>query len=194
VNTPSPPPRFPTLQTQPSNAPNYPLAPTFNAANQTPTCTAYQALNQPAHKHRTPAERMNNVIRLTLPIHSNTPAGQVLYNTQIAQWNTLYTGQQVNETRPYPLSPGTAPVTSGECWKCGLLRHISNSCKSPSQIPRLERRWRAATSNLKRNCPPTVGNVNYVNRFNPWPTKEEYNHHVIEEFLMSQGKGEGSSM
>jgi hypothetical protein len=38
-----------------------------------------------------------------------------------------------------------------------------------------------------------VGNVNYINKFNPWPTKEEYDHHIIKEFLVSQGKGEGSS-
>jgi hypothetical protein len=35
-----------------------------------------------------------------------------------------------------------------------------------------------------------VGNIN---EFNPWPTKEEYDHHIIEEFLMSQEKGEWSS-
>jgi hypothetical protein len=194
VNTPSPTPHFPTSQTQPPNAPNYSLAPIFNAANQPPTHTAYQALNQPTHRHQTPAKHMNDVIQLTLPIHLNTPASQALYNAQIAQLNTLYAGQQVNKTQPYPLSPETIPVASEDHWKCGLLGHISNNCESPSQIPGLKGCWRAIALNLKCNCPPMVGNVNYVNEFSPWPTKEEYDHHIIKEFLASQGKGEGLSM
>jgi hypothetical protein len=138
VNTPSLTPHFPTSRTQPSNTPNYPLAPTFNATNQPPTCTAYQVSNQPAHKHRTPAEHMNDVIRLALPIHPNTPAGQVVYNAQIAQWNTLYAGQQVNETRPYP-SPLEPHLL---CWESVgsvvCLDTLATAAKAPVKSPDLK--------------------------------------------------------
>jgi hypothetical protein len=99
----------------------------FNVNNQQPPRSgyqppgAYQAPNQPVNRqNRMPTEHMDNIIQCALPIHPNTPAGQALYNAQIVQWNTKYAGHQVSEIQPYPLSPGTAPVASGECWKCGI--------------------------------------------------------------------------
>jgi hypothetical protein len=195
INTPSPIPRFPILRTQPPNAPNYPPAPTFNANNQPPAHAAHQAPNQPAHRqNRTPAERMNDVIRLALPIHPNTPAGWASYNAQITRWNTEYAGQHVSETRPYPLSPGTMPVASGECWRCGTPGHMGPSCNSSTQIPGLEGRWRSIAASIKRSCPPTTTrNVNFINETSAWTSREEYDQQVIANYLASQGKEQGSS-
>jgi hypothetical protein len=195
VNTPAPNPRFPTLRTQPPSAPNYPPTPTFNATNPLPARSTYQPPNQPVHKqNRTPTERMNDVIRRALPIHLNTPAGRALYNAQIIQWNTEHAGQQVSEMRPYPLSPGTAPVASGECWKCGMLGHMGPSCESPTPVPGLEGRWRSIATSIKRSCPPTtMGNINYVSEISQWSSREEYDQQVIADYLASQGKEQGSS-
>lgn len=194
VNTPTPVPRFPTLRTQPPHTqnPHHPPAQTFN---QYPARAAYQAPNQmPYRQNRPPAARMEDVIRLALPIHPNTPAGRALYNAQITQWNLDNPGQYVSETRPYPLSPGTTPVGSGECWKCGMLGHTSPSCQSTNPIPTIEGRWRSIAGTIKRTCTPAVtSNINYVGNDNSWATKEDYDQHIIAEFLASQGKEQGSS-
>jgi hypothetical protein len=138
---------------------------------------------------------MEDVIRLALPIHPNTPAGRALYNAQINQWNLDNQGHYVSEARPYPLSPGTTPVASGECWKCGMLGHTSPNCQSPDPIPAVEGRWRSIAGTIKRSCTPIrTSNINYISNDNPWTTKEEYDQRVIAEFLASQGKEQGSSV
>lgn len=195
-NTPFPTPRFPTLRTQPPAPQNYPPTQPLNVNNQQPARGGYQppgayhAPNQPANRqNRTPAERMDDVIRRALPIHPNTPAGRALYNAQIIQWNTQYTGQQVSEIRPYPLSPGTTPVASGECWKCGMLGHMGPGCENPIPIPGFESRWRSIAASIKRSCPPTtMGNINFVNEVSQWTSREEYDQQVIANYLASQGK------
>jgi hypothetical protein len=188
IGTPSPTPRFPILRNQTPQTQNHSPAPTFNTNNP------FATQNQPPHRqNRPPAERMADIIRLALPIHPNTPAGRALYNTQIAQWNSDHPGQLVSELRPYPLSPGTAPIMSGECWKCGMIGHMSPNCDSLSPVPAFEGRWRSIAATIKRSCPPTATrNVNYVGT-NPWITKEEYDQQVIADFLAEQGKGSGSS-
>jgi len=192
MGPPSPAPRFPTLRTQPHNAQTHTQPQTFHTNNQ---FAARAAPNQPAYRqNRPPAERMEDVMRLALPIHPNTPAGQALYNAQIALWNANNPRQNVNEFQPHPLSPGTNPVASGECWRCGMLGHMGNNCDNPAQTPMLEQRWRSIAATIKRNCPtPVTGNINDVGDDRQWSTKEEYDQHVIENFLASQGKGQGSS-
>lgn len=190
VNTPSPTPRFPILRTQQPTPHNYPPAQTFNANNQPPARAAHHAPNR---QHRPPAERMNDVIRFALLIHPNNPAGWALYNAQITQWNNENPGQYVSEMRPYPLSPGTTPVASGECWKCGMLGHRNANCESTNPVPVLEGRWRSIAVSIKCSCPlTTTENVNYINTASPWASKE-YDQQVIAEFLASQGKEQGSS-
>jgi hypothetical protein len=112
-----------------------------------------------------------------------------LYNIQIVQWNTEYAGQQVSEIRPYPLSPGTTPVASGECWKCGMLGHMGPSCENPTPIPGFESRWRSIATSIKHSCPLTaMGNINFINEVNQWTSREEYDQQVIANYLASQGK------
>src|ERR1700733_8135584 len=118
---------------------------------------------------------MVDVIWLALPIHPNTPAGQALYNAQITQWNINNPGLYVSETQPYPLSPRTAPVVSGECWKCGMLGHTSPNCQTPNPIPAFEEHWRSIAGTIKRSCPSSsMMNVNYISSEGPWVTREEY--------------------
>jgi hypothetical protein len=137
---------------------------------------------------------MEDIIHRALPIHPNTPAGRALYNTQINQWNIDNPGQYVSETRPYPLSPGTTPVASGECWKCGMLRHTGPNCQNPNPIPAIEGQWRSIAGTIKCACTPAVtSNINYVGNDSSWATKEDYDQHIIAEFLASQGKEQGSS-
>jgi hypothetical protein len=137
---------------------------------------------------------MEDVIQLVLPIHPNIPAGQVSYNAQITLWNVNNLRQNVNEFQPHPLSPGTNPITSGECWRCGMLGHMGNNCDNPVQMPMLEQHWRSIAATIKHNCPtPMTNNVSYVGDNLQWITKEEYDQRIIENFLANQGKGQGSS-
>jgi hypothetical protein len=159
------------------------------------TQTAPTVPNQPAYgRDRPPAARMEDVIRLALAIQPDTPAGRTAYATQIAEWNTNNPRQFVNELRPYPLSPGTSPVASGECWKCGRMGHRGPTCSATDQIPALEQRWRAIAATISReNNTATAESVNYVSTNDTWLSREEYDQQVIANFLMNQGKGQGSS-
>ncbi|TFK21578.1 hypothetical protein FA15DRAFT_562588, partial [Coprinopsis marcescibilis] len=54
----------------------------------------------------------------------DTAAGKGQYAAQIDAWSTEHgPTRKPNEHRPYPLTPGTSPVASGECWTCGRPSH-----------------------------------------------------------------------
>ena len=77
------------------------------------------SVDRPAH------ERLADVLNKALPLHPRNVEGIALYDTQITLWHSTYGlgGKVPNETHPYPLTPGTVPVASGECWKCGHRTH-----------------------------------------------------------------------
>jgi hypothetical protein len=184
LNNPAPNVKFPALQTRQGNASN-PFIPRAPSTTQ----------NAPAYgRDRTPAARMEDVTRLALVIQPDTPAGRTAYNAQIAEWNTNNPRQFVNELRPYPLTPGTSPVASGECWKCGHPGHLGPNCNVGNQVPALEQRWRAIAATIRRDSnATTVENVNYVTTNEAWLSREEYDQQVIANFLANQGKEQGSS-
>jgi hypothetical protein len=173
--------KFPIPQARNPNTSNNFVAQTF------PPTPAYG-------RDRPAAARMQDVIRLALKIQPDTPAGRTAYNTQITEWNTNNPRQFVNETRPYPLSPGTSPVASGECWKCGMPGHLGPNCSTTNPVPALEQRWRAIAATIKResNLAPAES-VNYVAANETWLSREEYDQQVIANFLANQGKEQGSS-
>ncbi|KAJ7677311.1 hypothetical protein B0H17DRAFT_1334320 [Mycena rosella] len=77
-------------------------------------------------------ERIKTIVQ-----HPNTPQGCLvlesgfgsdcqigLHQKQQQAWVSKYgMGALVTELTPYPLRPGTLPINSGECWKCGVERH-----------------------------------------------------------------------
>ncbi|KAF8218831.1 hypothetical protein L208DRAFT_1039146, partial [Tricholoma matsutake] len=136
IGTPSPMPRFPTLQNQtPQTQQNCSPTPTFSVNNPFANATSPNTQNQPPYQqNRLPMEHMADIVWLALLIHPNTPAGQAAYNAQIAQWDNNYPGQLVSELCLYPLSPGMAPIASGECWKCGMVGHMSPMSQSSTGL------------------------------------------------------------
>lgn len=82
---------------------------------------------RPAH------ERLADVLSKALPLQPNNAEGLTAYNNQIATWQATYGqgGKGSTETRPYPLTPSTIPVVSGECWKCGNRHLKANGGPSP---------------------------------------------------------------
>ncbi|KAG6863396.1 hypothetical protein C0991_006201, partial [Blastosporella zonata] len=143
------------------------------------------------------AERWADVERNTLPTHPNTPEGRALYTAQLADWAKKHGMLRPNETRPYPLRPGSLPVASSDCWACGLGGHVTNNCPNLGQkAPENESRWRSVAATIKRNVGRTVEIpvVNFIEDSGLTTyTKEEYDAQVIADFLANQGKAEGSS-
>ncbi|KIK41122.1 hypothetical protein CY34DRAFT_49195, partial [Suillus luteus UH-Slu-Lm8-n1] len=63
---------------------------------------------------------------------ADTPNGQAAYEEQIRQWEMRWgRGARCTEQSPYPLTPGTAQICSGECFRCGAHGHIGLECQVP---------------------------------------------------------------
>lgn len=149
---------------------------------------------QPRGPQRTDAEKLA-IIRRIPPPHPNTADGWAAYNAEIANWNRNNYGRAVYETRPYPLTPGTSPVASGECFGCGNEGHTSASCTTNTRIPEVERIWRqkansirAGASTTSRNAAP---NVNFVGEDDVFVSREDYDAGVIQRYLAAQEQGNG---
>jgi hypothetical protein len=146
---------------------------------------------------RLPHERLADVLSKALPIQPNNPEGVANYNNQIAAWQAAYglSGKGPTETRPYPLTPGTVPVASGECWKCGGKVHHPAPCSLP-QVPALETKWRSIAQTIRKKAEAaatTAVNVNLVsvesNEVATYDPDELAHLHQ----LVNQGKVGGSS-
>jgi len=111
-----------------------------------------------------------------MPHRPNTPAGQIAYANDILAWNRCYADLQVTVTTGYPLTPGTAPVGSGDCWGCGLAtipRHSAASCTASLRVPWREKNWRRIAYNVlkHRNQPQPVNVVQFSGH---WYDDEQY--------------------
>ncbi|KIK35640.1 hypothetical protein CY34DRAFT_27589, partial [Suillus luteus UH-Slu-Lm8-n1] len=83
--------------------------------------------------------------------HPDTTDGHAAYETQIRQWETQWgRGARCTEQSPYPLTPGTAQICSGECFRCGAHGHIGPECQMPvdDQLPKNESIWRGLSSRI----------------------------------------------
>ena len=81
----------------------------------------------------------------SIPQCPNTEEGKHLYCTDIDAWHMTH-GQAIPSIeQPYPLTPGMAPVGSGECYGCGYVTnppHTSGNCPAMDHIPSHESRHR----------------------------------------------------
>lgn len=176
--------------------PNFQPVSTHSQPRPTPATLQSNQGRQPAVAFRPDAERLPDLLRLALPIHPDTPAGRALYAIQVTLWQTLSGGRAPNELRPYPLSPGSSPVASGECWTCGFTGHMRMACTG-QPIPPLETRWRSIATSIKTRAAAAGAAVNFVN-VDASEEGELVSGSELEEFLAwkslrNQGKAEGSS-
>ncbi|KAF9553006.1 hypothetical protein CPC08DRAFT_646184 [Agrocybe pediades] len=159
----------------------------------------YASSTSQQRSFRPDTERLADVQRLALPQHPNTPAGVAAYNAQVAQWSSSHSGLSPNELRPYPLTPGTAPVMSGECWKCGHVGHRSSECSAATKVPLLEEKWRSIAASIRRRAGEVAAaggdvSVNWVDAAGNWTSvdRADYDEFVIARYLEEQqGQGNG---
>lgn len=76
----------------------------------------------------------------------NTPEGRTNYLAALQAWEAVYppTREVDFTTAPFPLTPGTEPLGSRECYTCGIHGHITK--EHDPAIPSVnvrEQRWRA---------------------------------------------------
>ena len=147
---------------------------------------------RPAH------ERLSDVLTKALTLHPKNAEGIAQYNAQVLLWQSTHgqSGRSPNESRPYPLSPGTVPVASGECWKCGYRTHHPNPCLAPF-VPALETKWRSIAQTIRKRAEAAAIPATSVNMVAE--ESNEVHTYDAEELahlqqLVNQGKGEGSSM
>jgi hypothetical protein len=99
--------------------------------------------------YRDPRVRLIDLQRNALPHHPDTETGRAAYQQQVIGYTRKYGTSKPDEFRPYPLLPGTEPLSSGACFGCGTnvpTKHFAANCplkKLPGELPFLERTMRA---------------------------------------------------
>jgi hypothetical protein len=77
-------------------------------------------------------------------VQPNSQQGFEAYAEQIRQWRRLYGDDaRASENTGFPLTPGTAPPCSGECYNCGLVGHDRRNCTATEALNARERAWRS---------------------------------------------------
>ena len=123
-----------------------------------------------------------------LPRHPNTAEGHTLYRAQVVTWNKTYgLGTRVSFNNPFPLTPGTASVNSGECWTCGDPSHKRDQCTSIQPINPKEQVWRQLVNKYLNPCFASA--INYVS-YSQTPYYDYYYGNTATE-VYGQGKEQG---
>ncbi|KAJ7255441.1 hypothetical protein B0H12DRAFT_1287911 [Mycena haematopus] len=95
------------------------------------------------------------VERLTASMLPDSAAGREEYGRRVANWNTIHGGKKVLlERTGYPLSPGTVPPLSGECYGCGKVTipwHRRTECQGPA-LPLKESTFRSLCAKYLREA------------------------------------------
>ncbi|KAG1865843.1 hypothetical protein DFJ58DRAFT_724236 [Suillus subalutaceus] len=130
-----------------------------------------------------------------IPQQPDSPSGKAAYANQLAQWNAKWgESKRVTHEMGYPLKPGTAAISSGECFGCRTHGHNGRNCPLPGdhaeRLSCKEAAWRAITSKVlgafNRNLTTPISLV--VNH------TPQYNAAWIEELKeQDEGKAEGSA-
>lgn len=76
----------------------------------------------------------------TWPPQSTTPDGLKVYKEQVRSFEQL--GEPTYDGTPTPLTPGTMPLGSRECFRCAKHVHGGRAYCSDAYISRYEARWR----------------------------------------------------
>ncbi|RXW18472.1 hypothetical protein EST38_g7385 [Candolleomyces aberdarensis] len=125
-----------------------------------------------------------------MPHHPDMVEGRQAHKEQQLEWARKHGATAwVTEDMPYPLRPGTAPVCSGECFRCGKVGHRGAECAVPreNQLMRSEQAWRLV-------CTRVLGGSQGAAVGMQWVATSDYGNR--EEVALGegdQGNGVGSS-
>ena len=82
---------------------------------------------------------------MAIPQRPISNEGRQQYKADINAWHIAHGREAIPSLSwPYPITPGTAPPGSGECFDCGMVtepQHMSGNCNTKSRLPPLETRW-----------------------------------------------------
>ncbi|KAJ7449772.1 hypothetical protein B0H11DRAFT_2247134 [Mycena galericulata] len=143
--------------------------------------------------------RMADLTRNTSGLiqHADTPAGHVAYQLQVQAWKTA-NPTKLNggdEFAPYPLTPGTDAVGTGECFDCGV-RHAIGAAHVRAIVDTGETTYRRIANQIIRedrqatNLANAVGAPANVNLVQVEVTADYPAHWVVSE-TFDQGNGDG---
>ena len=121
---------------------------------QSPTQVQRAAVPQSAF--RDPRVRLLDLRRNLLPHHPDTETGWIAYRAQVDEWHRKhghYPHASPDEFKPYPLTPGTQPTSTGTCFNCGgkhgEAKHMQFDCpvkRLPGSVPAPERAFRSVAA------------------------------------------------
>ncbi len=98
-----------------------------------------------------------------LPHHPDTPNGQLAYEAQKTAWRQQYGAtMSVDDTKPFPLTPGRAGICTGECFHCGMYGHRGQGCTLPPPATMHEFYWRRICGTALRAFRATTPGVRVV--------------------------------
>ncbi|KAG7527298.1 hypothetical protein FFLO_07073 [Filobasidium floriforme] len=92
-----------------------------------------------------PAEQENQVV-----FPSNAGGIQAYKQAVQAFYSKWGDNAYANANRPFPLTPGTDPAGSNECYNCGKADHLRSNCRASYTIPENEQRYRGSVNKAKR--------------------------------------------
>jgi len=122
------------------------------------------------------------------PLQPDTPEGLVAWHQQLTAWRAEFPSlSKPTVASGFPLRPGTSPVCSGECWKCGKMGHSKNDCQDLRPVNEFERSFHSLCSTvLGRNR--SLPQVNHIAD----TSADDDLGWVGDSVLNEQGKEQGS--
>lgn len=105
---------------------------------------------QQAQMFRPVEERYADMMKNVLPHHPATDEGKRLYTRQVEVWMAANPKEKPDECCPFPLTPGSLPLGSGECFTCGDCGHRAQKCTG-LLLPPLEMKWRSIAGWISNN-------------------------------------------
>ncbi|KIM86069.1 hypothetical protein PILCRDRAFT_5137 [Piloderma croceum F 1598] len=164
--------------------------------NQTGGTIVLQLWNRPAATHH------QDLLNFALPQHPNTTEGLAAYQVQVTVWHAANPSRKPDKQHPYPLTLGTPPVGSRECWDCGQKGHMQSApvCAGAT-LPEPERDWQrivgfiACTFHAERLAASHAVNFISTQQYTPYPAyhQQSYPRAYIEDVEEDQGNGRGLS-